>query len=101
MNDWTKEVQHEIDSMMGSKYAKYSDKQIESFEISIKAGRLWGGARSERRKIEQYSLDGVLLNEYDSLTAAAKSVNRSNKSLREAIQGKSKTCGGFIWKYKN
>ena len=100
MNDWTKEVQHEIDSMMGSKYAKYSDKQIESFEVSVSAGRLVGG-RSRRKEIEQYSLDGVLLNEYDSLTAAAKSVNRSNKSLREAIQGKSKTCGGFIWKYKN
>lgn len=100
MDDLVKQIQHEIDSMMGSKYAKYSDKQIESFEISIKAGRLWGGEQSKRRQIEQYTLDGILLNEYDSLTAAAKSVNRSNKSLREAIQGRSKTCGGFIWKYK-
>jgi hypothetical protein len=100
MDKLIKQIQHEIDSIMGSKYAKFSDRQIEAFEISVKAGRLWGH-KQQKRKIEQYTLDGILVMVHDSMCEAARSVNRSTKSVREAIQGKSKTCGGFIWKYEN
>lgn len=102
MTDIIKEIQGEINLLMVSKYAKFSDKQINSWGLCSDIGKSNVGKRNApSREVEQYTLDGTLMNTHESLSQAAKSINRSNKSVREAISGKSKTCGGFIWKYKN
>ena len=42
-----------------------------------------------------------ILKEFKSVTEAAASINRSQPSLSDALNGKSKTSGGYIWKFKN
>ena len=40
--------------------------------------------------------DGVI---FQTLTEAAKDVNRSVEAIWKALNGKSKTCGGYHWQY--
>lgn len=49
--------------------------------------------------VEKYSLDGILLETFSSLRAAAESVNISFKTISSNCRGITKTSGGFIWKY--
>jgi len=51
--------------------------------------------------ILQFSKDGKLLNEYKSATEASKQLNLSNVAICNCLKNKSKSSGGFIWKYKN
>lgn len=48
--------------------------------------------------IQQYTLDGVLINEYKSIAEAANGSKSLHESIRCNIKGKYKTAGGFIWK---
>ena len=50
--------------------------------------------------IQQYTLDGVLLNEYKSIAEAANGNRSLHESIRCNVKGKHKTAGGFIWKQK-
>lgn len=51
-------------------------------------------------KVNQYDLNGKCLKTYNSLTEAAKENNINNiSSIVNACTGKSKTAGGYIWKY--
>lgn len=55
--------------------------------------------QKHRIPVVKYSLDGVKLNEYDSITEAA-SANRCNKnSVANACKKKWSTPGGFFWRY--
>ena len=49
-------------------------------------------------KVEKWSLDGILLKTYDSGKDAAEDIGVRPASVNQCINGKSKTCGGFIWK---
>ena len=49
----------------------------------------------------QYDLEGNLLNEYESVSEAARSINRLRHGIRDACTGKQLTAYGYIWKYKN
>lgn len=51
--------------------------------------------------VEQYSLEGVLLNTYYSLKDAAEQTGLLKGNLSSACTGRLKTYGGFTWKYKN
>ena len=51
--------------------------------------------------VEQYSLDGVLLNTYISLQEAAIQTGLFKGNISSACTGRLKTCGKFKWKYKN
>lgn len=53
----------------------------------------------EKKKICQYSINGNFIREYASITEAAKCVNRSKSSIRQAII-KNGTAAGFLWKFK-
>jgi group I intron endonuclease len=50
--------------------------------------------------ILQYSLDGIFINEWKSVTEAAMKLNISLKTLFHVCAGRSKTAGGFIWRLK-
>lgn len=50
--------------------------------------------------VQQYSLDGILLKEYNSLTEASRMTNISTGLISEVCNGKKKQGKGFIWKYK-
>ena len=54
---------------------------------------------SEAKEVRQYTLDGVFVAEYASIGLATKSAGISRKCITDAINGKQKTAGGYIWKF--
>ena len=50
--------------------------------------------------IAQYTRTGELVQEYESLTEASRSVGCSVPSISKALRGHNETCYGYIWKYK-
>lgn len=52
------------------------------------------------KPIFQYTLDGTFLREFSSLTEAAKATSQTHTNIGYCANGKTKTAGGFIWKYK-
>lgn len=53
----------------------------------------------KRKKVNQYSLDGKLLNTYNSMSEAAASLGLSPGGLTAACKGTQKTFAGFKWAY--
>jgi group I intron endonuclease len=51
------------------------------------------------RKVSQYSLDNILIATFDSIIIASKSTDIGRRSIQSAAIGRSKTAGGYIWKY--
>ena len=49
------------------------------------------------RKIGQYNLDNILIKEFASIVEAKKQTNVT--SIKEVLNNRQKTAGGFIWKY--
>ena len=47
----------------------------------------------------QYDKDGNFIREWDTMTEAETTLNITHK-IHVVCQGKRKTCGGYIWKYK-
>lgn len=54
---------------------------------------------SSAKQVEQYSLDGELLNTYPSVRIAAKQLNLDASTISKVCRGVNKTHGGFIFKY--
>jgi len=52
------------------------------------------------RSILKCSLTGEILEEFRSVSEAARIINKSRQSLSKCVTGKAKTAYGFIWKYK-
>ena len=52
------------------------------------------------KKVLQYDLQGNLLDEFSSITEAAKSISIDSACIGACCRNKSKSSGGFIWKYK-
>ncbi len=50
------------------------------------------------KQVGQYSSDGKLLAEFPSIKIAAAVVNGSPRQLSDALNGRSKTAYGFVWK---
>lgn len=61
--------------------------------------RRYGKDNPASRPMRQYSLDGTLLNEYESGTQACKKYGLDLSAVVRCCRGKRKTCGGYIWKY--
>ena len=49
--------------------------------------------------IEQYSLDGKLINTYKSAMQAERAINGDNRHILAVCRGQRKTHKGFIWKF--
>lgn len=52
-----------------------------------------------KRKVSQYSLDGIFIRTYPSIKDAEFSLNITHSSISKCCKGKRKTDHGFIWKY--
>lgn len=55
----------------------------------------WGKLRSET--ISQYDISGELIKVYDSLKTASRETKVLGTAICNAIAGRSKTAGGYIW----
>ena len=51
-------------------------------------------------KILQFSKEGEFIAEYPSLVEAERQTGCNRGNICQCCKGKYKTCGGFIWKYK-
>lgn len=56
-------------------------------------------SKSLSKKVYQYSLDGKLINEYDSTVQAKEMTDIDCGHISACCNGKRKTAGGFIWRY--
>ena len=70
------------------RWSSYSDNNKNKEVLSIKG-----------KKIEQYSLDGVLIKVWNKTTDACKELNIKNQSISAVLKNKQKTAAGYIWKY--
>lgn len=52
-----------------------------------------------RKKIAQYTLEGVKIAEYPSATAAARAIGLSRVTVSNCASGRSPSAGGFKWIY--
>lgn len=57
-------------------------------------------AKSKYKKILKFDIHNNFLCEYDSLKDAAMLNNLSNGSISQCCNGKRKSCGNFLWRYK-
>lgn len=57
-------------------------------------------AYSKYIPVLQYDLDNNLLNRFNSITDAAKSINKDTSHIVSCCKGRRKTAYGFIWKYE-
>lgn len=55
--------------------------------------------KGKGKLVGKYSLNGKLLTKYHNMQEAAKSINLNAESIRQCLTGKSKSSGGYIWKY--
>lgn len=53
---------------------------------------------ANKKKVNKYSLDGDLLESYESISEASRQTGIRRASISEAYNGKRKSAGGYIWK---
>lgn len=53
-----------------------------------------------KKKIEQYDMSGNYMKTYDSIIEASKELNISKDGISNNLRGRSKSSGGYVWKYK-
>jgi hypothetical protein len=56
---------------------------------------------SHARKPVLQILDGKVINRYESIMEASKTTGIKHCSISKNLTGKSKTSGGYVWKYAN
>lgn len=52
------------------------------------------------KKIYQYSKQGELMKEWESASQAGRELNIFQQAIVNNLKGRSKTAGGFVWKYR-
>jgi hypothetical protein len=57
-----------------------------------------GQILANSKPITQYSLDGTFIKDWQSATIAAKELGVHFSSIRNCVQNRTKSSGGFIWK---
>lgn len=51
------------------------------------------------RRINQYNLDGILINSYNSIRLAARETNVSRTTIKAYLNGKNRSGKGYEWCY--
>ena len=54
----------------------------------------------EAKEVIQLDLDGNIIKTFPSITSASKNCDVCTKNIRNVINGKQKTAGGYKWKLK-
>lgn len=98
---------------MGEKHPNYGRKWSEEVRKRMSLGQLGKKptpeVKEKRRKhlidaigvpVQQFTKDGILINEYNTITEASVSTGVNNSNINECSKGVRKTAGGYIWKRK-
>jgi hypothetical protein len=62
---------------------------------------MFGIRPTNAKRVLQYDSNMNLIKEWDTITQASNDLNIYNSNISMCCNGKLKTTGGFIWKYKN
>jgi len=54
-----------------------------------------------KRMVEQYTIDGIYIKTFNSITEASKATNGTTSNISKCCKGARKSVGGYIWKYKS
>lgn len=55
--------------------------------------------KGSKKKVSQYTKDGVFLNTFESTVQAERETNVKQKGIQNCARGECKTYGGYVWKY--
>jgi group I intron endonuclease len=78
---------------------KHSQEVIEKLRKNNHMNGKTGSLAPISKKVDAYSLDGEFLQTFDCIKEAAEAIGRNMSGIGNCLGGRSKTCGGFIWKY--
>lgn len=53
------------------------------------------------KQVNQYDLEGNFIKQWDTIKNASRNLNIKDSNISRACKNKSKTAGGYIWKYVN
>lgn len=84
----------------GDKNPFYGKKHTEKSKSKISQSRI-GNKWAKRKAIQQFSLDGFFIAEYETITEAHNRTGISMASISNAINGKYKKAGGYVWKERS
>lgn len=102
-NTYAKSIQgysHEKVSKAGvaSATKQWSENRLRELEKCKKGGKIVKEKYS--KEILQYDLNENFIKEWKGIKEAARTLNIKPPNLSATLNGRQKTCGGFIWKYK-
>ena len=81
----------------GSVHPKKIEKERREKEKKEKENK----PKIEARAVDQFSLDGTYIATHSSAYFAGKTTGVRNSNINEAVRGKRKTAGGFLWRYSS
>lgn len=84
-----------------------SDNRVENLEwcdgkynVNYSHSKIYHDSITHRMKpVIQLSLNGEVIQRFESVRSAAKSVNATNSRISDTCNGKYKTCKGYMWKW--
>lgn len=88
-----------IDHMDGNR----SNNKLENLKLTTQSENMRNAQKNGhkgQKKVLQYDLEGNMIKEFDSLTAAGESVGVTYAAISSAIK-RSGSCRGFKWSFKN
>ena len=85
-------------------WCSYSDNIKHAFrQLGRRPTSHWTGVKEGKspfaKKVQQISPNGELIVIHESMTTAARVTNTHLSCISQAINGKIKTAGGFLWRY--
>lgn len=84
------------DGMTGRKHTEEEKELMKKNHIDV------NGANNPRhREIYQFTLYGIFVNKYDTITYAEKTTGIDHSFISRVARGKQKSAKGYIWRYEN
>lgn len=84
---------HNFLAKKGNKHPNYGKHLSDETKEKIK--------KRVSKPILQYDLNKNLICKWENQRIAGEQLNISYKAISKCLNGKSKTCGGFIWEFEN
>lgn len=99
--EWRNKLKSEC--MSGDKHwtkkHKISDEGRKALSDGQKRLYASGYQNPNKRKIQQFTLEGKFVKEYPSITEASRELNIERRTISACVNRKSKTSGGFLWQF--
>ena len=84
-----------FDRIDSKKEYSFDNLQVVTWEENNKKGR-----QEKKKAVDKYDINNNFLKSYNSISDASKDVGVYKSNISACCKGKTKTSGGFIWKYK-